>query len=81
VDLSVKIIINQSGTAIFTVGQNQFHNITQTEADGVKYYSIGVEHISLALYKREKQAVKAFNALMKFIVDDSCDSFRFELDK
>lgn len=77
----MKIIINQGGHGFFTVGGNQFINISKVEIDGNKIYSVGVENISFGLYKKEKKALSAMNSVMGFLCDETRDSFRFELDK
>lgn len=77
----MKIIVNQAGTAAFTVSGNQFINISKVEVNGTELYSVGVENISFGLYKKEKRAIAAFNAVIDFLRDDNRDMFRFEPDK
>jgi len=77
----MKIIINQNGSGFFTVGNNQFYNISNAEIDGSVVFSVGVENISFGLYKKENRAIAALNALMSFVTDDACDTYRFEPDK
>jgi hypothetical protein len=78
----VRVIINQNGNAYFTLGSNQFANITKIEMeDKTALYSVGIEQISFALYKKEKRAITALNSLMGFIVDETRETFRFEQDK
>ena len=80
----MKIIVNAAGTALFTVGTvggNQFINISKVEVDGAELFSVGIENISFGLYKKEKRAMAAFNAVIDFLRDDSRDMFRFEPDR
>ena len=79
----MKIIVNQNGDGMYTVNGGLFMNISRVDMGGGFLYSVGINNISFGLYKKEKFAQSALNAVMKFIVDkdESNDTFRFNLDK
>jgi hypothetical protein len=78
---ALKIIVNQTGTALFTVSGNQLFNISKAEVKGTELYSVGVENLSFGLYKKEKRAMTALNSLLAFLSDETRSTFRFEPDK
>lgn len=63
----MKIIVNQAGTACFTIGSNQFINISTVEVDGTNFYSVGVENISFGLFRTEDAAVSTFQDITRFL--------------
>ena len=77
----MKIIINQNGNGCFTVGPNQLINISKADIDGNIIFSVGIQNVSLGLYKKEKRATAVFNAVVDFLCDETRQTYRLEQDK
>ena len=77
----MKIIINQANNGFFTVGVNQYINISRADINGTELFSVGIQNISIGIYKKEKRAITVFNQLLEFVSDDTRSTFRVEQDK
>ena len=77
----VKVIINQAGNSLYTIGANQLINISRVEVDGNPLHSVGIQGISFGLFRHEKRAVAEFDKILDFIHDESRPIYRVEFDK
>jgi uncharacterized protein YlxP (DUF503 family) len=76
----MKIIVNQSVTGFFTVGANQFYNVSPVDFDGTEHYSVGVENVSFGVYRDREKAERVLQKIGDFINDYSQVKYRLEPD-
>ena len=78
----MKMIMNQSGTAVHMAKDIKVIDVARFEIEGKgEKYSIGVDNYSLGLYEKEDAAKNAFSEIIKFLSDKKQPIFRMPEDE